>query len=222
MLKPLVRATSIEGGGTIIHYKLFDSQSNREMSMLESLELMSDANSPVGIEIREALRSRLAEDANRLPGYFFECRPFASRDAHVPFEFVIVRADQLTRATNDPDTSAFREHFSRRLPFATFENVGKDATLVSVNPDLRREDDGISNNDNNNNYAHLREFVVNAPPWASRDIWIEVSRAALARSARFPDLPIWISTSGLGVYWIHVRIDSLPKYYSYAPFKRYP
>ena len=31
---------------------------------------------------------------------------------------------------------------------------------------------------------------------------------------------VWLSTSGLGVYWLHVRLDSRPKYYTYEPYKR--
>ena len=30
---------------------------------------------------------------------------------------------------------------------------------------------------------------------------------------------IWLSTSGLGVYWLHVRLDTRPKYYQYAPYR---
>jgi hypothetical protein len=31
--------------------------------------------------------------------------------------------------------------------------------------------------------------------------------------------PVWLSTSGLGVYWLHVRLDTHPKYYQYQPYK---
>ena len=31
--------------------------------------------------------------------------------------------------------------------------------------------------------------------------------------------PIWFSTSGSGVAWLHFRLDSRPKYYTYKPFK---
>lgn len=29
---------------------------------------------------------------------------------------------------------------------------------------------------------------------------------------------VWLSTSGLGVYWLHFRIDARPKYYQYSEF----
>jgi hypothetical protein len=41
-----------------------------------------------------------------------------------------------------------------------------------------------------------------------------------AVAARLSARPLWLSTSGLGVAWLHVRLDSRPKYYSYAPYRR--
>jgi hypothetical protein len=32
------------------------------------------------------------------------------------------------------------------------------------------------------------------------------------------DTPIWLSTAGLGVIWLHLRLDSRPKYYSYRTY----
>lgn len=31
---------------------------------------------------------------------------------------------------------------------------------------------------------------------------------------------VWFSTSGLGIAWLHFRLDSTPKYYSFAPYKQ--
>jgi len=31
--------------------------------------------------------------------------------------------------------------------------------------------------------------------------------------------PSWLSACGLGVYWLHSRLDPKPKYYVYEPFK---
>ncbi|MBX3248007.1 MAG: hypothetical protein KF901_12575 [Myxococcales bacterium] len=31
---------------------------------------------------------------------------------------------------------------------------------------------------------------------------------------------VWLSTAGLGVDWLHVRLDARPKYYRHAPYKR--
>ncbi|MDF9799652.1 hypothetical protein OKW21_004915 [Catalinimonas alkaloidigena] len=29
-----------------------------------------------------------------------------------------------------------------------------------------------------------------------------------------------MSTSGLGVYWLHIRLDSRPKYYQFDPYRK--
>jgi len=31
--------------------------------------------------------------------------------------------------------------------------------------------------------------------------------------------PVWLNTSGLGIYWLHIRLDSSPKYYTHAPYR---
>jgi hypothetical protein len=40
---------------------------------------------------------------------------------------------------------------------------------------------------------------------------------AVAR--RLSSAPLWLSTSGLGVAWLHVRLDERPKYYTHAPYR---
>ena len=39
--------------------------------------------------------------------------------------------------------------------------------------------------------------------------------------SRTSELPVWVSTNGDGVAWLHVRIDERPKYYAYAPYRKF-
>ncbi|WP_391540805.1 DUF6940 family protein [Halomicronema hongdechloris] len=32
--------------------------------------------------------------------------------------------------------------------------------------------------------------------------------------------PRWVNASGLGVAWLHVRLDTRPKYYQHEPYRR--
>ena len=32
-------------------------------------------------------------------------------------------------------------------------------------------------------------------------------------------VPVWVSTAGAGVSWLHVRLDDRPKYYGYQPYR---
>ena len=34
--------------------------------------------------------------------------------------------------------------------------------------------------------------------------------------------PVWLSTAGAGVAWVHVRLDDRPKYYGYDAYRRAP
>lgn len=47
----------------------------------------------------------------------------------------------------------------------------------------------------------------------------QVAAAIHARWTERPDAPLWVSTSGLGVPWLHVRLDDAPKYYTHRPFR---
>ncbi len=34
--------------------------------------------------------------------------------------------------------------------------------------------------------------------------------------------PVWLSTAGAGVSWLHVRLDDRPKYYGHGPYRTAP
>ena len=48
-------------------------------------------------------------------------------------------------------------------------------------------------------------------------LWRTVGEAV---SERITDRPLWLSTAGGGVAWLHVRLDSRPKYYGHTPYAR--
>lgn len=122
-----------------------------------------------------------------------------------PFEFVLVRADGLQRKSN---VSAFQEHFDDSFPVAVFTNLGGDAVMVVPCPLA----DGCD-------YAHLAGFLRSAPATQIDCLWQAVGEAMLARIGQ---QPVWLSTAGMGVSWLHVRLDSRPKYYAYRPYRREP
>jgi len=48
------------------------------------------------------------------------------------------------------------------------------------------------------------------------DLWAVVGREV---NRRVSGVQLWVSTAGLGVSWLHVRLDSRPKYYRYNPYR---
>ena len=138
--------------------------------------------------------------------FFWETRPVCRRSTAEPFECVVLPAPALARAA--PDAQSFAEHFSSTRSVVRFDNLGGDATLVVPCP---RAELGV--------YPHLAAFLRGAPAEQRAELLREVGLSARARSSA---APFWLSTSGLGVAWVHVRIDSRPKYYQYTPYRRHP
>jgi len=140
------------------------------------------------------------------PSFFWECVSVTRSSSTEPFECAVLPAPVLARAA--PDLQSFAEHFSAAESVVSFENLGRDATLIVPCP--RAEPSA---------YPHLAAFLRAAPPEQ-----VDALLRAVARCARerLRSAPFWLSTSGAGVAWVHVRIDSRPKYYQYAPYRREP
>jgi hypothetical protein len=112
----------------------------------------------------------------------------------------------------DPD--AFREHLDRCTGgelMTTFANLGGDATLVV--PCASGEKDA-------DKYGHLGVFSRQAPASQQDEVWKEVGRVLSDYRQRASPRPVWLSTSGLGVPWLHFRFDSRPKYYTHEPYTK--
>jgi hypothetical protein len=139
--------------------------------------------------------------------FFFET-PAVSRDTlDRAFEFVLIDCPSLAGVA--PEPWIFEEHFGSDQDtdgVATFPNIGADALLVTPYPARPPR-----------NYAHLAAFTRQAPREQQLALWHAVGEAA-RQWFRGRD-PVWISTSGLEVFWLHVRLDSHPKYYNHAPYR---
>ncbi len=136
--------------------------------------------------------------------YCWECPPVTLRDHSRAFECVLVSSPLL--AGTQPDPEPFAEHFRPDCETVMFESLGKDALLVAPCPGGRGE-----------NLAHLASFVATASEARASALWKAVGHAL---ELRIGVQPTWLSTAGLGVPWLHVRLDTRPKYYRHAPYKR--
>jgi hypothetical protein len=61
-------------------------------------------------------------------------------------------------------------------------------------------------------------FVRNAPEAQKHALWSIVGKVM---EEELGPAPIWLSTAGAGVSWLHVRIDRKPKYYGHAPYRAF-
>jgi hypothetical protein len=120
-----------------------------------------------------------------------------------PFEFVILDAPGLARRL-EPD--AFEQHFAgAKAGVVVFPNLGGDALLVVPCPIAEPSA-----------YGHLAAFVRLAPNEQRHSLWQLVGETMARRIAAEP---VWLSTAGAGVSWLHVRLDNRPKYYGHGPYR---
>ncbi|MCW3096732.1 MAG: hypothetical protein JWL77_2350 [Chthonomonadaceae bacterium] len=141
------------------------------------------------------------------PAFRWETPAIATATANRAFEFVVLASPGLAAI---PDPDAFAEHFDGvgKEGVVEFANLRKDAVLIVPAPRGPLHA-----------YNHIGAFVRNAPEPQRQAFWERVGDSMQRRlSAR----PVWLSTAGAGVSWLHVRLDDRPKYYGYAPYREVP
>ncbi len=175
-----------------------------------------------GQEIFELADALTAAVGNNCPfkAAFWEAIPLSRARIHdIPFAFVLADAPLLE--TMEADSHAFDEHEpTDGALVSTFNNLGGDALLIS--PVKLRQDDSDAE------YTHIKVFMSRdgeMEKLQARQMWKalgEELKRLLDDSSTGQDQPLWVSTSGLGIGWLHLRIDSKPKYYTFHPFKIFP
>ncbi len=178
---------------TFIHYN------NQPLTFAEVVE-----NWKTNSEFRQFYISLLSDMPYE--AVFWESPPITQLTTKLPYECVVVDCPSLVSVA--PNASAFSQYFetiTNNETIATFANLGSDAWLIAPRPKAP-----------NNVYTHLTKFLREAPPEQCDDFF-HVLGAEIEK--RLDNHPLWINTSGLGIYWLHARLDSYPKYYTYSPYK---
>jgi hypothetical protein len=159
------------------------------------------------LRTEEAVRAVLTNALRGVPfeAFFWETAPLSSERMDAPFECVLVDAPTLASSKANPE--AFAAHLSSgTTSVISFPNLAGDSILVV--PCLASED-----------YGHLAAFLRQAPDEQTDALWTRLGTEVATWLETRP-LPLWVSTSGLAVPWLHVRLDTRPKYYGFEPYKR--
>ena len=150
---------------------------------------------------------KLLQNSN-FKAYFFETPPVNSENfKEREFEFVLVKAAFLENIK--PDYEAYSQYFKCSDDVATFPNLGKDALLIVPCPQ----------NEKYENYSHFANYIRHVDEKEMYNLIQTVGKEMIKRVDQFGQSYVWLSTSGSGVSWLHIRLDSRPKYYQYAPFR---
>ena len=137
----------------------------------------------------------------------WETPPITSKTADRDFEFILLDSPYLI---GPADSNAFSSHFaaSADQDVLVFPNLGGDALMVVPCPQ-----------ESATAYSHLATFLRHGPQTQIHNLWRRVGHAM---DEHLSERPVWLNTAGMGVAWLHVRLDSWPKYYGYEPYKIAP
>lgn len=191
--------TESESNGRIIKIAIDESGSRLRFS--DVLTLLCDSAD---------FRHYFTEQLSSVPfnAFRWETPPVTTTSIDRKFECVLIDSPGLLKM---PDVAAFSNYFKSHTVddgVAVFPNLGNDAIMVVPCPVAT-----------DSAYGHIGAFLRNAPEHQRHSLWQTVGKVmASCLSAK----PVWLNTAGAGVAWLHIRLDSRPKYYNYLPYKTPP
>ncbi len=153
-------------------------------------------------------RSFLTAQLNQSPytAFRWETPQIQTKTRSRDFEFVLLDNPSFTKRKTDTET--YKSYFATTHDengIVSFANLSGDATLIVPSP--RTSDDA---------YGHFASFLRKAPVLQIDALWQKIGEMVVGMVS---DRPLWLSTAGGGVAWLHVRLDSTPKYYGYASYR---
>ncbi len=178
------------------NFKFRIKENDQPISHKRFLDLLNDSDS-----FREFYTEVLAKC--NFEAFFWENKPVTKSNLKESYECNLVSSDFLAGVS--PDTQTFASYFKTEEQVVSFPNLGGDAQLVAPCP---RQADST--------YTHIGNFLKSAPGTQIMAFW---ERVAGEMHENIGKKPRWLSTSGLGVFWLHARIDSFPKYYQTQQYK---
>ncbi|KXX71830.1 hypothetical protein [Flammeovirga sp. SJP92] len=136
--------------------------------------------------------------------FFWEHPPLMEK--HLDKEYELVIRKTRSYDCKMPNEVAFEEHFCNGEKVATFYNLGKNARLIV--PAKIGESE---------HYKHLGAFMEQADQEQIIELFDKVGAHVLNELKTGQQ--IWLNTAGLGVIWLHIRLDTRPKYYKTKRYK---
>lgn len=149
------------------------------------------------------------------PTIYFELRPFAKGHETDPFEMVAISNNRTLnwKGDFDPFKNKITQHSPTQKLAFSFTNTRNDSMLIVPV--------GTDNNRNQEKYSNLLPFLKKGVDAEIRDFWRECGRVGVYRIKHMRDgKKMFLSSTNLVIDWLHLRFDSIPRFYQYAEYKR--
>jgi len=138
------------------------------------------------------------------PAFYWEHPAMKKEFSGKKYECILQRSRPLEHLPINE--SAFKDYIHLNEQATDFMNLGKNARLVVP---TKRSDKEI--------YNHMGKFIRFAEKEQIIEVFKRVGKSMLEEieSKKL----IWLNTAGLGVIWLHIRLDTRPKYYKTVRYK---
>ena len=195
-----IATVKLERSGNVKKYRMRKS-SGSQLTFSDVLEGWRDDAS-----FREFFISLLRD--SEFPNYLWETPCVNSKTVHQSFEFVLLK---LPLSSASPDRDTYGDYFDINAGdhgVVVFDNLGKDARLVVPSPPTESID-----------YSSLSRFIEFAPKEQQHAIWRSLANDTIPKLS---NQYVWMSVAGGGIPWLHLRVDTEPKYYRYEEYAAPP
>jgi len=135
---------------------------------------------------------------------FFNCPPVTRDDLNNVFEVAILNAPDLYDINTDVNT--FGDKFKGKTMVTAFANLSGDSLMVCPIP-LEDQKHEI--------YSSLGPFLRSAPIDQQTAFWALIGNELFTLISK---RRVWLNTAGGAISFLHMRLDSKPKYYKYRKF----
>jgi hypothetical protein len=193
--------SAVLGDTGVTHYRVLEG--DRDLTMAEVVHLWRES------EAFGDFFTRCLADSG-YSAFKWELPPVTRQTMGRDFQFVLVERPFL--AKRSPDFKPFAgpvKASGESGNVCVFPNLSGDATMIVPKPMLLK---GTAP------YVDIASFLRGAPEKQRRELWRKIGEAV---EACVSDSPLWLNTAGGGVSWLHVRLDTRPKYNAYQPFKEF-
>lgn len=189
-----------------------DPNSRKQITFQQFLKKLNSSKT-----FRNQFKTTITSVYPSYPFVFFESPPVNADSIKTKmYEFVLVSTGTFHHVGTD--YGAFRDKFDSErcknngLNACEFPNLGNDAIMVTPK--------GVEGETHREKYTNLMSFLREGDEEEIDGFLKLVGVSAEKRVDEMGSLDTWISTSGLGISWLHLRLDSRPKYYTYRDYKK--
>ena len=136
---------------------------------------------------------------------FFWETSVITKNQDTEYKEKFIENDDLHKMKQNYKSFSKKINQSKNKDVLSFFNLSKTSLLVVPKPR------------NNKKYTTLKQFMDNATDKQQKKFWKKVV-SSVNKMLKTHD-KVWVSTHGKGVPYLHIRIDTNPKYYLTKKFK---